>query len=414
MSNHISLKSNGFKALLVTQFLGAFNDNAFKLVISLLAVNFFADQPGGGTQYVALAGAMLVIPFLLFSSYAGFFADRYSKTTIIFWIKVCEIIVMSLGFAAFLSGSIELMLGVLFLMGSQSAFFSPAKYGILPEMFSEKDLSNANGLLQLWSFLSIILGTLTGGQLLLWFDYKVHLTSIVFIGVAILGCFSSRFIPYVPPSASKKSFEVNFLKDIYLNFTEIKQSRAMSLCVIGNAYFWFLCALYQMNILIYAKAVMQIGDTGTSVLLAAIGFGVALGSVLAGRFSEEKIEFGLVLIGAIGLGIFSMLLSITHGSFPATVLTFFLFGTSCGFFIIPLATYIQQFSPADSKGRILATSNFISFSSMTMASVVFWFLATYLRVDPALIFVIFGVLSFFVIIYICKLLPDFWFDLSFF
>ncbi len=407
MSNYISLKSNGFKALLITQFLGAFNDNAFKLVISLLAVNLFADQPGGGTQYVALAGAMLVIPFLLFSSYAGFIADRYSKTTIIFWIKVGEVLVMSLGFAAFLSGSIKFMLVVLFLMGTQSAFFSPSKYGILPEMFAEKDLSSANGSLQLWSFLSMILGTLVGGQLLLWFDYKVHLTSIIFISVAIFGVISSRFIAYVPPSASTKSFEINFLKDIYLNFTEIKESRAMYLCVIGNAYFWFLCALYQMNILIYAKTVMHIGDAGTSILLASIGFGVAIGSVLAGRFSEEKIEFGLVPIGAIGLGIFSMFLGITHGSFFATVITFFLFGTSCGFFIIPLATYIQQFSPADGKGRILATSNFISFASMALASVVFWFLASYLRVSPALIFVIFGVLSFFVIIYICKLLPDF-------
>ncbi len=122
------------------------------------------------------------------------------------------------------------------------------------------------------------------------FDNKAHMASIVFIFAAVTGVFSSCYITNVPASGSKKPFEINFLKDIYHNIIEIKQSRPLFLCIVGYAYFWFLCALYQMNVLLYAKNMMDISDTLTGILLASTGIGVATGSVLAGRWSEEKDE----------------------------------------------------------------------------------------------------------------------------
>ncbi|MCP5002496.1 MAG: MFS transporter, partial [Planctomycetes bacterium] len=402
-----SFKSKGFRALLVTQFFGAFNDNAFKLVISLIAVNSFRGEAGGGSQYIALAGVMLVLPFILFSSYAGFLADRYSKNVIMFWVKVAEVVVMCMGAVAFYFGNIYAMMLVLFLMGTQSALFSPSKYGILPEIFSDNELSKANGMIQLWTFLAMIAGTIVGGQLLDFFDNKAHMASIVFIVAAIIGVLSSRFITDGSPSASKKSFEINFLKDIYHNIIEIKQSRPLFLCIAGYAYFWFLCALYQMNVFLYAKNMMNISDTLTGLLLASTGIGVATGSVLAGRWSEEKVEFGLVPIGAIGLGVFSLVLGISFRSYWVTIVDLFFMGVSCGLFIIPLTAYIQQKSPKDGKGRILATNNFIAFCSILLSSAMLWFFANVLKFNPALIFIVFGFLSFIVIAYICKLLPEF-------
>ncbi len=402
-----SFKPKGFRALLVTQFLGAFNDNAFKLVISLIAVNSFADMPGGGSQYIALAGVMLVLPFILFSSYAGFLADRYSKNIIMFWVKVAEVFVMCMGALAFYFGNIYAMMIVLFLMGTQSALFSPSKYGILPEIFSDNELSKANGMVQLWTFLAMIAGTIVGGQLLDICNNKAHMASIVFIIAALIGALSSRFITDVPPSASRKSFEINFLKDIYHNIIEIKQSRPLFLCVVGYAYFWFLCALYQMNVLLYAKNLMNTSDTLTGFLLASTGIGVASGSVLAGRWSEEKVEFGLVPIGAIGLGVCSLVLGISFRSYWVTLADLFFMGVSCGLFVIPLTAYIQQKSPKDGKGRILATNNFIAFCGILLSSAMLWFFANVLKFNPALIFIVFGILSFFVIAYICKLLPEF-------
>jgi acyl-[acyl-carrier-protein]-phospholipid O-acyltransferase/long-chain-fatty-acid--[acyl-carrier-protein] ligase len=152
------LTALGFQAFLWTQFLGAFNDNLYKIVVAMLAVHV-ATSAGGGSGHLSLVGAVFILPFFLFSGYAGHIADVSSKRTVLIVTKALEIVAMALGFVAFLSGRIDLMLGVLFLMALQSTFFSPAKYGILPEMFPDRDLSRANGLLEMTTFLAIILGT---------------------------------------------------------------------------------------------------------------------------------------------------------------------------------------------------------------------------------------------------------------
>jgi len=150
------LKSIGFQSFLWTQFLGAFNDNAFKIVLSMIAVNMAA---GHGGAYVSMVGAVFILPFFLFSGYAGYAADVYNKRTVLIVTKAFEILAVLFGLVAFWSGRIEFMLGTLFLMALHSTFFSPAKYGILPEMLPDKELSRANGLLEMSTFLAIILGT---------------------------------------------------------------------------------------------------------------------------------------------------------------------------------------------------------------------------------------------------------------
>ena len=142
------VRLSGFRSLLVTLFLGALNDNLFKIVISLFAANL-AILAGGGSAYLAIAGALFVLPYLLFSGYAGHLADAFSKRKILILTKGFEIVAMGLGLLAFWSGRIEAMFAVLFLMAMQSSFFSPAKYGILPEMLPDKDLSRGNGLVEM-------------------------------------------------------------------------------------------------------------------------------------------------------------------------------------------------------------------------------------------------------------------------
>src|SRR5580692_784700 len=154
------LGKRGFQAFLWTQFLGAFNDNLYKIVVSMRAVQVAANQGGA---YLSIAGAVFVVPFLLFSGYSGHLADAVSKRKVLISVKVFEIFVMTLGFAAFFSTRIELMLAVLFLMALHSTVFSPAKYGIVPEMLPDKDLSRANALLELTTFVAIVLGTSGGG-----------------------------------------------------------------------------------------------------------------------------------------------------------------------------------------------------------------------------------------------------------
>ena len=404
-------RSGGFRAYLATQFLGAFNDNAFKLVVSLLAVNVIIDT-GGSSSVVALASGLFTAPFVLFSTYAGFLADRYSKKTITVWVKVAEIVIMLVGGLAFWFRSLPLAIFTLFLMGTQSAVFSPTKYGILPELLPDEELSRGNGLVQMWTFLAIILGTAVGGQLSHYFSGRLELAGLVCVTVAVLGTLTSLGVTPVPPAGSRRRFDPLFLRDLFQTVRQVAQDRPLFLCVLGSAYFWFLGALFQMNILLYAKRLMHIGgqpltDQQTSYLLTVIALGIGLGSVLAGRWSGKKVEFGLVPLGAMGLGLFSVLLSVSFNHYWLTLGLLFVLGGSSALYSIPLNAYIQQRSPPDSRGRILAASNFITNVGIVAAAAIFAFLQDVLRLNPALTFLAVGLASFFVIVYICHTVPEF-------
>jgi len=186
------LNDSGFQAFLWTQFLGALNDNLYKTIVSLRAVHVAAS---GGREYLALAGAVFVAPFLLFSGYAGHLADRYSKRSVMVAVKVFEIGVMGAGLAAFFTQNMALMLAVLFLMALHSTIFSPAKYGIVPEMLPAKELSRANGLLEMSTFVAIVLGTAISTLLYTFWGGAPWKMGIAMIGVAVAGFFVSLRIP---------------------------------------------------------------------------------------------------------------------------------------------------------------------------------------------------------------------------
>src|SRR5215831_10779785 len=172
--------------LFAAHFLGAFNDNVYKMVIALLAVHAAGSAAGGGSQ-LSLIGAIFILPFFLFSGYAGHVADVYSKRSVLVVTKACEIIIMGFGLLALLSGQSALMLAVLFLLALQATFFSPAKYSVLPELVADQDLSRANGLLEMSGFLAIILGTSLGGLLFAAWKEQLGLLGLLLVGIALAG-----------------------------------------------------------------------------------------------------------------------------------------------------------------------------------------------------------------------------------
>jgi len=394
----------GFKALLVSQFLEAFNDNAFKLVVGFIAVDQFANQTGG-SLYLALSGVVFVLPFLIFSTYAGFLADRFSKQRIMVWSKIAEIVIMTAGLFALWEGNIWPILFVLFLMGTHSAFFSPSKYGILPEILSDQELSEGNGLIQMWTYAAIILGQACGGYLVHLAGPHIYKTAFIFIVVSILGFVTSLFITRVKASGSKRNFEWNFLAELYGNIKRVKENQPIFLSILGLMYFSFLGGLFQLNILLYARKVMGVDPFLSSILLIILALGIGLGSVLAGKFSDQKIELGLVPLGAIGLSVFSVLLGFAYHSFASVASCLFLLGLSSGFYIVPLNALIQQESPADRRGQILATNNFLSFTAILLGSGILYILRDLVDLNPAQIFVACGLTTILGTIYVCRLLP---------
>jgi len=226
------LKQRGFFCFFWTQFLGAFNDNFYKIIITLVALDLPAAA-GGGKHYIPLIGGLFILPFLLFSGYAGYLADVRSKRTVLVAVKLFEIVAMTLGLLAFFTGRMENMLAVVFLMGLHSTFFSPAKYGILPEMLPEKDLSRGNGLLEMSTFMAIILGTSLGGTIYEAWKDRLDWIGVALIAVAVLGTLTSLGITKVPPSGAAKGFLLNPIAEIYGGARKLYDDRPLWLTVMG-------------------------------------------------------------------------------------------------------------------------------------------------------------------------------------
>ncbi|OGX37495.1 MAG: hypothetical protein A3D87_08765 [Omnitrophica WOR_2 bacterium RIFCSPHIGHO2_02_FULL_50_17] len=394
----------GFKALLITQFLEAFNDNALKVVVIFVAMDYFAQQ-GLGTLFVSLAGAVFILPFLLFSTYAGYLADRFSKKKIIVAAKIAELFILLAGLAVFIKIHMGGMLVVLFFMGMHSAFLSPSKYAILPEILKEDALSEGNGQLQMGTYAAIILGQACGGYLLQIFKMEIFKVYFVFIGIAVAGILTSLLISPVPPSGSRRKVEWNFMKEVVQNTRYIRANRTIFLSIVGLVYFAFLGGLFQPNILLYARTMMGVDHLLSSLLLVSVSLGIGIGGLMAGRFSDQKIELGLVPLGAVGLSLFSILLGFHYQSYYNVCLTLFLLGLSSGFYLVPLNTLVQYESPTDQRGRIIATNNFFSFAAILAASLSIYVFGEVLKVNPANTFTALGALTIAGTVYICRLLP---------
>src|SRR3954471_3591078 len=194
-----TLTQRGLQPFLWTQFLGAFNDNLFKIVVSMLAVHAAAQAHAG--RQLSLVGIVFILPFLLFSGYAGQLADVYSKRTVLVVTKSLEIVAAALGLIGFAFGHLQLTYLVLFLIALQATFFSPAKYGILPEMLPDSELSRANGILEMSTFVAIVLGTAAGGYLFEAWRANLWLIGVLVVGVAVAGTACSFRIPQVAASA---------------------------------------------------------------------------------------------------------------------------------------------------------------------------------------------------------------------
>ena len=397
--------SRSFRALLFTQFLGALNDNIFKLLVSLLIVAQLQEE-GSGSFYLGLAQALFVLPFVLFSSYAGYFVDRFSKVTIIRLVKVLEVVVMGLGLSFFIQGNIFALLLVLFLMGFQSTLFSPAKYGVLPEMLESRELSKGNGFLEFWTFLAIILGT-AGGSFLKWgFSERMLVPGICVLGISFLGLVGSFFIQKTEVEKSSAAFELNPFGRVFSILKDVREQRALFLVILGIAYFWFVAAFFQVNLIPYAQKVLGLDELGTGMLLSILAVGIGLGSLGAGYLSGGKVELGLVPLGAAGMSVFSLLLALVNESVVLASMGMFCIGLSAGFFSVPLNAYLQQCSPAEQRGSYIAVSNVLSFGSMLIASLAFSLLAKSSLFPANALFAGIGLLTVAASIYIFRLLPE--------
>ncbi len=394
-----------FWSLIVTQFQGAFSDNALRYLVIYLIVS--SGIPSDERDLlVPLAGALFALPFILFSMAGGYLADRLSKRTVTIGVKYFEILVMLIAGAGLTFRILPLQFTAIFLMGVHSAVFGPSKYGLMPELLPEKRLSWGNGVLELATFVAIISGTVTGAMMSEQFREAQHWSGFVFLLLAGFGLSTSYGINRIPAAAPSKKFRVNFLSDLLAQVRLIRRDRVLYLSVIGNTYFWFLGALLQFNIVLYGSDILHVGETEGGYLQAATAIGIGIGSLAAGYLSGNKIEYGLIPLGSIGLTLFGSLLYRSGLSFGAVALNLAMLGFFSGFFIIPISAIIQHRPNKDSKGGVLAATNLLSFIGVFLASAVWYGMKTLVHFDPPTIFLASALITLIGTMYVLTILPD--------
>jgi acyl-[acyl-carrier-protein]-phospholipid O-acyltransferase/long-chain-fatty-acid--[acyl-carrier-protein] ligase len=336
----------------------------------------------------------------------GFLADRFSKRTVTIGVKLLEILIMSFATLGLMLRSLPLGLAAIFLMGLHSAIFGPSKYGLLPELLPERRLSWGNGILELGTFLGIIIGMAAGAVLCKIFVGRQAWSGTVLIGLAAVGLVFSFGISRVPAADPQKRFHANFLRALWQQIQFMRRDRVLWLACLGNIYFWFIGQLLQQGVIDYGVNVLRLDELRTMYLLAALAIGIGLGSFAAGYLSGGKIEYGLVPLGSLGLTIFSALLShpkLSLGQILGTLAALGFFG---GFFIVPISAILQHRPDRKDKGVVLAAANLLSAVGLFAAAGIYWLLAVGLHLGPRGVFAVGALMTLAATVYVVWLLPD--------
>src|SRR6266852_4732170 len=395
----------GFWSLIATQFQGAFNENALKFLVIYLILAVEKNR-AHRDQLELLVGVLFAAPFILFSLTGGYLADRFSKRSVTIWTKVFEVGVMVFAAAALVGPNLKLALAAIFLVCTQGALFGPSKYGLLPELLPQERLSWGNGVLELGTFLAIIVGSVSGSFLAEAFDGREVYSGALLLGFTIVGLAWSLGISRVPAADPAKRFHLTSLIDVWSPMKVIRSDRVLWLAVLGNSYFFFVGGLLQFNIFIYGQDVLHIRSTQGGFLQAAVAIGIGLGSFAAGYLSGGKIEYGLIPLGSLGMTALGLCLAIPDLSFRAVLLLLAALGFFGGFFIVPISALIQHQPEEDKKGVVIGTANWLSFVGIGAASGVYYAAAHFAHLSPGGIFFWSALATLGATAYVLWLLPD--------
>ena len=372
------LFNKGFCALLVTQLFGAINDSVLKQVIILAVATggIWSDQLGkGGQGYVALC---LTVPFILLSGIAGQVADRVSKSRITVFAKIAEVGIAALALGAFLGGNLWACLGAMILLATQSAFFGPAKYGMIPELVDDKHLSQANGSINMFTNLAVIGGTLAAGKVYTSYSSgfqsegsgvnpgMLWIPGVVLISIAIIGLLPSLLIPKLKSFDQSLPIDFNPFRPYIHAIKDMAKSHLLFVALAWS--FFYLLGMMALLVLPDFSELLQITPEKNNNLLGVLGITIGIGSMVAGLISGKHIEPRLIPVGAIGMTCFFILLGVVPLSFMTVALLLGAAGLFAGFYIVPLQSLLQHLSPPDERGRFLGTANALSFVFSTIGA----------------------------------------------
>jgi 1-acyl-sn-glycerol-3-phosphate acyltransferase len=418
------MSSIKFWPLFWTQATGALNDNLFKNALIILITFKAKSILGLGVdQMVALTGGIFILPFFLFSAISGEISDKMAKDKLIVFTKYLEVAIMIMGAAGFFMQSIWLLLISLFLLGLQSTIFGPAKYSVLPELLPEESLVKGNALVEMGTFLAILIGTIAGG-ILIGMKQGEFIISAVGILISLLGLWFSKKMEPLRPVAPDLKVNINVFKSTWDVVNLSRKTHSVFISILGISWFWYLGATLLTIFPIYVKDTLNGSESIVTLFLAIFSVGVAVGSIICEKMSHEKVEVGLVPFGSMGICVFlfhlwylgrpyaetSQVLGI--GEFLSQTGSFWILfdlaglSVMSGFFIVPLYTFIQSRSAREERSRIIAANNILNACFMVLASVVLMILFSF-KLSPVDVILSLFILNLLVSAYIYTVIPEF-------
>jgi 1-acyl-sn-glycerol-3-phosphate acyltransferase len=418
------LKQRRFAPFFWVQFLGAANDNIFKFAFTLL-VTYHAAEWGGMDPKIAgfAIGAIFIAPFVLFSATSGQLADKYDKSAMIRFVKNLEIGIMMFCAVGFVTHNEWILFAVTFLMGLHSTLFGPVKYSYLPQHLNDQELTGGNGMVEMGTFVAILLGTIVGGELVGLGESGPIYVAAVSVIAALVGRFAAAFVPTSPPPEPNLAINWNPFTETIKNLKIAKENRTVFLSLLGISWLWFFGSVFLTSFSSFSKEVLGGDASVVTLLLAIFSMGIAIGSLLCEVLSGRRVEIGLVPFGSIGMTVFAIdLYFASRGLSPSGLVgpkaflanaqnwrvmaDLFLLALFGGLYSVPLYALIQSRCEPNYRARIIAACNILNALFMIAAAIMGMLIFKFGGTIP-LLFLITGLLNAAVAIYIYTLIPEF-------
>jgi len=378
------LRERRFLPLFSTQFLGAFNDSLFKQAVVLFVTYQLYSNPAKEFQFSAIAQALFMLPFFLFSAIAGQLADDHDKSRLIRIIKAAEIGIMLLGATGILLANIPIMLAAVFAMGAHSSFFGPIKYAILPQHLRKDEVLGGTGLVEAGTYIAILLGTILAGALASW-PAAAALAVILF---AVLGYSAGRQVPPAPPAAERMPVNWHIIRASIQLVSATMHIRRLFLAILSISFFWTIGAVLIIIFPPLVKNVLGANEQVASLFIGIFSVGIAIGSVLTNRLLKNEVSARFAPASVITMGVFVMLLRYVAGSWEkhmdthlttlsnflmhpmAALMIVALLGVAItgGMFVVPLYAFLTTTVPKTQTARTVAANNIVNSGAMVVGS----------------------------------------------
>ncbi|WP_180103903.1 MFS transporter [Acinetobacter sp. YH12134] len=412
--NENLLATRRFLPMFCTQFLGALNDNVFKQALLLvITYGWISQQSGSISTLNNLAALLFILPYFIFSATAGQIADKYERSQLVRYLKLLEIAVMLLATVGFLIGNLWLLMFALFLMGTQSTFFGPIKYAILPEILKPNELMSGNALFQSGTSVAILVGMILGGAVISISAGNLLWISLTVLAIAVVGYLASRFILKQPIAAPQLQVDWNFFRTSIQTLKYAKNLPLIFLILLGNSWYWFYGATYLTQIPQLTQQNLHASENVVSLLLTFFSVGISVGSLLCRKIGGTEVNIKMVPIGAVGLTVFAFYLAAALAFVPPqtgellglsevfqqgwsyyhVMLAVTLLGISGGFYIVPLYAMMQAYSPRSHRARVVAANNILNAIFMVSSAIFSIIILSVLQIDLKILFCITAVLS---------------------